>query len=73
MKLIDWLLAEKLTMAAFARKVGVSHSAVSRWCRSEMFPKEDRLVLIREATQGAVSAEDFMPPMRPATSEKEAA
>ena len=62
MKLSEWLHAENLTLVEFAKQVGATHSTVSRWCRGEIFPQTDKLVAIRTATKGAVSADDFMPP-----------
>lgn len=61
MKLPEWLAANDVTMVAFAKTVGVTPSAVSRWCSGELFPATDKLVRIRRATMGAVSADDFMP------------
>lgn len=61
MKLAQWLKTEKVTMAAFAERVGVTHSAVSRWCSGEIFPQGEKLIAIRSATNGLVSADDFMP------------
>lgn len=56
-----WLTANGVTMVAFAKKAGVTHSTVSRWCTGEVFPRGKKLVAIHRQTNGAVSADDFLP------------
>jgi transcriptional regulator with XRE-family HTH domain len=61
MKLSKWLQTKKVTMTEFASEVGVTHSAVWRWCNGESFPMLDNLRAIRKATKGQVKAVDFDP------------
>lgn len=59
MKLKSWLtLADKST-DEFAKIIGVSGAAVRRYCSGRM-PQRPILLRIREATDGAVTADDFL-------------
>ena len=60
MKLSKWLQTKKVTMTEFAGYVGVTHSAVWRWCHGESFPMLDNLRAIATVTEGKVKANDFM-------------
>lgn len=59
MKLIDFLQSKKLTDAAFAEKVGLSQSQVSRIKRGKSMPSWDAAAAIERATDGSVTASDF--------------
>jgi transcriptional regulator with XRE-family HTH domain len=61
MKLNDWLKAEKMTAAAFARTSGIGYrQLVHKYRHGERFPTPENLRRIREATKGAVTADDFV-------------
>jgi transcriptional regulator with XRE-family HTH domain len=61
MKLDDWLKAEEMTSAEFARLSGIGdRQAVHKYRHGERFPTPENLRRIREATKGAVSSEDFV-------------
>lgn len=59
MKLAAYLDAEQISDAAFARMVGVERQAVGRYKTGERFPERTILLRIFEATNGAVTANDF--------------
>jgi transcriptional regulator with XRE-family HTH domain len=60
MKLDDWLKAEKMTSAEFARLSGIGdRQAVHKYRHGERFPTAENLQRIRKATGGAVTANDF--------------
>ena len=50
-----------LTCTAFAKKLGVTPAALSRWEARKRNPSFNRIRQIQELTGGAVSANDFMP------------
>jgi transcriptional regulator with XRE-family HTH domain len=61
MKLDDWLKARKLTSAEFARLSGIAgKQAVHKYRHGERFPTPENLRLIHDATDGEVTANDFM-------------
>ena len=66
MRLADYLSANKLSAAEFAARIGVHRSTVSRWLEpvregGEVFrPSWDLLAKIRDATDGVVTANDFV-------------
>jgi transcriptional regulator with XRE-family HTH domain len=55
----DWLQANHLTDAEFARRIGVSRVTVGRYCRGERHPHAHILVRIHRATHGEVSADSM--------------
>jgi len=60
MKLDDWLKAEKMTSAEFARISGIGdRQAVHKYRHGDRFPTPENLQRIRRATSGAVTANDF--------------
>jgi len=59
MTLADYLKDQKLTDAAFARAIGVERQAVGRYRSGVRFPEKPILQKIYEATNGAVTANDF--------------
>lgn len=63
MKLKTYLAAHGLSNAAFAAKVGVSTETVRLWLRQpDRMPQGRFMARIIEATDGAVSALDFLDP-----------
>jgi len=60
MKLMEYLSQEGLTTDAFAEKIGVSQGAVSRYATGQRFPVRAILRRIANATDGAVTANDFV-------------
>lgn len=50
-----------LTLADLANRIGVKPAAVSRWENGHRFPRSDALERIRRVTNGAVTANDFVP------------
>lgn len=67
MDLSAYLTKSKTTYEAFAKTVGASSFAVGKWARGQRMPRAMMLSRIREATGGAVTADDFLP--RPASSD----
>lgn len=62
MRLSEYLANQKISDSEFARRVGVSHSLVHRWKSGEKRPSMETASRIRDATGGAVTADDFMDP-----------
>lgn len=60
MKLAEYLAANKLSQAEFARIIEASQVAVSRYASGRRMPRKDRLLKIREATGGLVTGNDFL-------------
>lgn len=61
MKLDAWLIAQKLTSAEFARLSGIGdRQAVHKYRHGERFPTPENLRVIREATGGEVTPDDFV-------------
>lgn len=61
MTLAEFLSSNGLSHSAFAERVGVSQVAVTRYALGHRVPRPEVLARIREATRGAVTANDFMP------------
>lgn len=59
MTLREWLAAHHLTDGAFARRIAASESAVRRWRVGERWPRPKAMRRITEATNGAVTPNDF--------------
>ncbi len=66
MKLSRFMSANKISDAELAASIGVSVGAVRKWRYGERTPRPAMLARIFEATNGAVSANDFMLPDREA-------
>ena len=67
MKLDDWLRAQKMTSAQFARSSGIgSKQAVHKSRHGQRFPTRENLWRIHAATNGEVTANDFMDQHPPA-------
>ena len=61
MNLKSYLDREKLSVAEFARTAGFrSRQVVHSYLSGERFPTPENLKRIREATGGAVTADDFV-------------
>lgn len=64
MKLSQYLTDTKETDAAFAAKVGLSQSQISRLRRGLSNPSWDVVPVIEKVTKGAVTAADFAPKLK---------
>ena len=62
MTLDQFLRINKVSERAFSEAIGVSQPHVHRFRTGESWPNRDVMIRIREATQGQVSSEDFLPP-----------
>lgn len=62
MKLAAYLAQENLSPSQFADRLGVPASTVSRILQGEREPRLGTIAKIREATNGLVTANDFMEP-----------
>jgi len=71
MKLSEWLAQADETADAFAKRVGVSAPTISRLARGVNRPDWTTVRKIADATSGAVTAEDWMPPPDPASASVE--
>lgn len=58
-KMKKFLKNEGLTIAAFARLIGVSPVSVSRYLSGDRFPDQKTMQSIYEATNGEVTPNDF--------------
>ena len=65
MKLSEWLDSQNLSDAEFGRQIGKTHSTVLRLKRGEIRPTLETVEAVREATNGAVQADDFLSPFTP--------
>lgn len=59
MHLKDWLTANRVTVAAFARKIGRSSETVRRYTVGDRIPDRLTMPIISEMTGGEVTANDF--------------
>lgn len=60
MKLSEYLDSHNLSYAAFGKKIGTSDVNVWRWANGERFPVRKFLHKITKATNGKVTANDFV-------------
>jgi DNA-binding transcriptional regulator YdaS (Cro superfamily) len=60
MKLLDYLKKQNIADHAFAETVGRSRSAVRKWMYGQRIPRPAEMLAIKEATDGKVTADDFM-------------
>jgi transcriptional regulator with XRE-family HTH domain len=60
MKLSDWFKLTKRPKAAFAEDIGVTPQMISAYCNGAIWPTKERMRRIAAATDGAVTANDFM-------------
>jgi 3,4-dihydroxy 2-butanone 4-phosphate synthase/GTP cyclohydrolase II len=70
MKLTDWLQANSVSRVDFARRTGLSPSAVTQLCNNDdaWLSRETAEIIFRE-TKGQVTPNDFMPAFAPADGE----
>lgn len=61
MQLALYLSQNDISDSDFAERIGVKRQAVHRYKTGERFPERAVLQKIIEATDGAVTANDFMP------------
>jgi transcriptional regulator with XRE-family HTH domain len=61
MKISDWLAKADIADSEFADRIGVSRQALSRYKAGARTPRPNVLARIREATNGRVTANDFVP------------
>lgn len=59
MKLREYISAQRLTTAEFAKQAGASERAVIKWMRGERIPRPEMMARISAATKGKVTANDF--------------
>lgn len=60
MKLATYLEKNRMTEAEFGEAIGQSEHAVKKWLNGQRFPKRSNLVQIARATNGKVTASDFL-------------
>ena len=60
MQLADYLIENNMTQQSFADAIGVRQSSVSKWLQGLSRPSWPVIKKIREVTDGAVSADDFI-------------
>jgi transcriptional regulator with XRE-family HTH domain len=61
MRLQTYLNLHRITQAEFAESVNATYWAVRKWVYGERMPRPEALVKIEEATNGVVTARDFLP------------
>jgi transcriptional regulator with XRE-family HTH domain len=61
MRLADYLSTHRITQSAFAGRVGVTTSTISRLCRGQTPPSKDLISAIVRETGGAVLPNDLFP------------
>jgi len=65
MKLAAYLLEKSIDLPDFAAAVGVSKEAVRLWIAGERTPRAMQMQSIIDATNGAVTPNDFLPTPSP--------
>jgi DNA-binding transcriptional regulator YiaG len=60
MTLSQYLADQKMPDEAFAAELGTTRATVSRWRRGLVRPRWAALEMIRQATNGLVTADDFL-------------
>lgn len=56
----EYLSAKEELPSAFAARMGVDKSLVSRWLDGSVIPRRDKMKRITELTDGQVTANDFV-------------
>lgn len=59
MKLLDWLVREKIPFAEFGTRIGRTGEAVRRYANGERVPDRATMPKIVRETRGEVTANDF--------------
>jgi transcriptional regulator with XRE-family HTH domain len=57
--LAEWLVRHKMSATAFAEKIGVGQSALSKILLGDRRPSLDTALAIRDATKGAVPVDSW--------------
>lgn len=65
MTLSEYLSTNKITQAAFAESIGATQQAVGYWVGGERCPQLRLMQRIVDATNGAVTPNDFLLSMSP--------
>ena len=65
MELATYLEESRTTYEAFAEQIGVSIFAVGKYARRQRTPRPEIMARIKRATDGAVTADDFLPAAAP--------
>lgn len=65
MTLEQYLSERNIKPSAFAAEIGVAASTITRIMNGERSPGLELLALIRDKTGGAVTPNDFLPPLTP--------
>lgn len=65
MTLEQYLTDRKIKPSVFAAEIGVAASTITRVMSGERSPGLELLTLIRDKTGGAVTPNDFLPPLTP--------
>lgn len=60
MRLSDWLKETKTKRYKFAEMIGVQPSVVTDYCEGRIWPGKDKIEAITQATNGSVTANDFL-------------
>lgn len=60
MKLAEYLELNEIKRTDFAEKIGKSQSYITQLCQGQIWPSHDVMVAIFEATDGQVTANDFI-------------
>lgn len=60
MKLADFLTARNISAPEFGRRIGVSGETVRRYCQGMRTPRRVQMALIKTATEGQVTPNDFV-------------
>lgn len=63
--LSEWLLKKKLSGAAFAERIGIDQSALSKILLADRSPSLSTALAIARETKGAVPAESWLVPVEP--------
>ncbi len=73
MTLKEFLSSRQIDQKAFAASVGFTQQSVSHWASGAAIPRRGAMAKIFKATNGAVAANDFLPPPTSTPREIEAA
>jgi transcriptional regulator with XRE-family HTH domain len=65
MTLHEYMATAGISDADLAAKLGCSEGAVKKWRYRERTPRSDQIRRISEITDGAVTPNDFFPPLSP--------
>lgn len=65
MTLETWLFENKIKPSAFAARIGVAPSTITRLIKGERSPRLDLIASIQRETNGQVTLADFLPTASP--------